>query len=285
MPFTAPSVANKGNRFRIGPRTDILVAVQELVVFTILQDTLMLIPTLGLQPVRPCPGPNQGLALSPKIPLPPGQPCPGPLAGLSYQPPSFFSYDWHFPGSMTAVDDCCPPAALPDSDNCCRPQALPGPGQQPAREEESPCYVELIVGKRVLDSTCRADEALLVWPYFPPDPTPGVPVKILACSIKNLKSWNRLIPVSPGGQALAIVFYTYAVEIIYADGAGQTAAVTLPSGPRHQQAVVCPGSGYLVVDVRVNCAGVMITSPVIPVPGPPPPYKPMRVWLQARPVS
>ena len=327
MAFTAPSAANKGNRFRIGPRTDITVAVAELVVFNILQDTLMLIPTFGLQPARPCPDPNHGLDLGPtgyppmlppgsfkpevpgwgnllpsgrlQMPLLPGQAGPNSAAGLSCQPASLNSNEWPlFPGGKTVVAGCCPPAGHPDSDqpikapsglppagNCCRPQTLPGPVRQTAREEESPCYVELIAATRVLDSTCRLEENALVWPFIPPGPTPGVPVKVLACRIKNLVSWSRLLPLPSGGRALAAAYYTYEVEILYNDSSGRTAAVTIPSGSRHQQAVVWyPGCGHLEVDVRVNCAGAVITSPVIPAPGlqPPPVYKPARVWLQAR---
>lgn len=236
MPFTAPSVANKGNRFRIGPRTDILVAVRELVVFNILQDTLMLIPTLGLQPVRPYP-------------------------------------DRQFKNS----------SGSPVGDNCSQPPILPGLDRQSFREGESPCYVELIAATRVLDSTCRTDETLLVWPFIPPGPTAGVPVKVRACRIKNLASWSRLLPLSAGGQALALAYYTYEVEIVYADGAGRTATLAMVSGLRHQQAVVYPGSGYLEVDVRVSCLGSnVVTSPVIPRTQlqSPPAYKPARVWFR-----
>ncbi|MDN5361416.1 MAG: hypothetical protein PWP70_463 [Moorella sp. (in: firmicutes)] len=262
MPFTAPSVANKGNQFRIGPRTDILVAVRELVVFNILQDTLMLIPTLGLQPVKPYPDSTRDLALGPggrliavqpvniqaegsggrgQILLPPRQPCPDLPAGLSYQSASFSSNDRYF--------------------------------------------IELIAATRVLDSTWRADENLLVWPFIPPGPTPGVPVKVRACSVKNLVSWSRLLPLPSGGQALALAYYTYEVEIVYADPAGRRATLTLESGLRRQQAVVYPRSGNLEVDVRVSCLGSNVTSPVIPrpQPQPPPAYKPARVWLRASP--
>ncbi|MDN5327191.1 MAG: hypothetical protein PWP41_1887 [Moorella sp. (in: firmicutes)] len=229
MPFTAPSVANKGNLFRIGPRIDILVVVQELVTFNILQDTLMLIPARELQPVRPRPGPLPARA-----------------------------------------------ARLPVSG---------GSGGQEGDLETFPGRVELIAAKRVLTSTCRADDNLLAWPYISPGPAPGVPVKILACRIKNLVTQGRLSPISPGSQALAVAYYTYEVEVIYADGSGRTGAVTLKSGPRRQRAVVCPGSGYLEVGVTVKCLGGGITSPAIPTSGPPSSYKPARLLLGARPFS
>ncbi|OIQ58514.1 hypothetical protein MOTE_18840 [Moorella thermoacetica] len=229
MPFTARSVANKGNLFRIGPRIDILVVVQELVTFNILQDTLMLIPAVGLQQASSGAGP---------LPARPGQ-----LSASSV------------------------------------------PERQEGGQETLPYQVELIAAKRVLASTYRADDNLLTWPYIPPGPATGVPVKILACRIKNLVPQGRLSPISPGSQALAVAYYTYEVEVIFADGTGRTGAVTLKSGPRRQRAVVCPGSGYLEVDVTVKCLGVGITSPVIPTPRPPSRYKPVRLWLGARPFS
>ncbi|MGI9861894.1 hypothetical protein SDD30_11005 [Moorella naiadis] len=264
MPFTAPSVANKGNRFRIVPRTDILAAVRELVVFNILQDTLMLIPTLGPHPVKPSPDSTQDLALGPggrliavqpvniqaggsggrgQILSPPRQPFPDSPAGLFYQPAAFSSHERYFS--------------------------------------------ELIAATRVLDSTWRTDENLLVWPFIPPGPTPGMPVKVRACSVKNLVSWSRLFPLPSGGRALALAYYTYEVEIVYADGAGCTATLTLESGLRRQQAVVYPGPGYLEVDVRLSCLGSNVTSPVIPRPQPqhPPAYKPAWAWLQASPAG
>ncbi|MBE3571394.1 MAG: hypothetical protein IMW95_00325 [Moorella humiferrea] len=217
MPFTAPSVANKGNLFRIGPRIDIQVAVGELVTFNILQDTLMLIPARELQPVRP------GQLLVP---------------------------GW--------------------------------PGWQEGARQTFPYRVELIVAKRVLASTWRADDNFLVRPYIPTGPATGVPVKLLTCTIKNIVPQGRLLPLSPGDQAIAVACYSYEVEVIYADSTGRTAALTLQSGPRRQQAVVYPGSGYLEVNVRLQCLGGRIISPVVPPSGPPPPYKPLRLWLETR---
>ncbi|MEW8958354.1 hypothetical protein MHLNE_00750 [Moorella humiferrea] len=217
MPFTAPSVANKGNLFRIGPRIDIQVVVGELVTFTILQDTLMLIPARELQPVRP------GQLLVP---------------------------GW--------------------------------PGWQEGARQTFPYRVELIAAKRVLASTWRADDNLLAVPYIPTGPASGTPVKIIACKVKNIEKCGRLFPITPGHQATAVACYSYEVEVVYADRAGRTFTLILQSGPRRQWAVVYPASGYLEVNVTIQCLGSRIISPVVPPPGPPPPYKPPRLWLKSR---
>ncbi|ABR49581.1 conserved hypothetical protein [Alkaliphilus metalliredigens QYMF] len=51
MPFTSPSISNKNNNFRIGPLApvhDVLIIVQECIVFTILQGVSLLVPSFPL---------------------------------------------------------------------------------------------------------------------------------------------------------------------------------------------------------------------------------------------
>lgn len=50
MPFTSPSVANKGNLFHISPGNLIFVKVQELVTFHILENAILLIPVFDTWP-------------------------------------------------------------------------------------------------------------------------------------------------------------------------------------------------------------------------------------------
>ncbi|QGP93675.1 hypothetical protein MGLY_30970 [Neomoorella glycerini] len=214
MPFTAPTVANKGNRFHVGPSPIILVTVQEWVVFNIVQSALLLIPAWGIQPVSP---PANALAAH---------------AG--------------------------------------RPLLL---------EELQPGYIELVTAERVLDSVYLATENLFQWSYSSSSPTLGVPVKVIACGVKNITARQQLVPIPPGSHALARAFYNYEILVTYADAAGHTATITLMSGPRWQRAFVSAGPGRLEVQVKVACSRIEITTPPAPEPGPALPYKPVRVWV------